>query len=351
MPDPLENKTTAKCGESINNRLNGDYSAPSETARHNSPQELQKHSNNEIAQPCLDASNNIQTDDSQTALEWCAVLQSQNIEFELSRGNDDENSAWSFTILNDKYDLAEREIRDYESERDYFLQFKKLSDEPIKPLRLEPAMPIIALSAILAAFHYVTGSFAEGSGWFPKGELSTANTAITEWWRPITALTLHADAPHILGNAIFAVFLGGMLAVEIGGGAVLFLALLTGVLGNITSLWINSGRGYSAVGFSTAVFGLLGVLAALRMRSQLPLIKRLTLRYWLPLGAAVALLGLTGTGPGSDLTAHFFGFFWGCVLGYSSANLAKHHENHLLQTIFAATTFAAIAAAWIAALT
>jgi membrane associated rhomboid family serine protease len=103
------------------------------------------------------------------------------------------------------------------------------------------------------------------------------------------------------------------------------------------------------VGFSTAVFGLLGVLAALRMRAQLPLGKRLTLRYWLPLGAAVALLGLTGSSPGSDLTAHFFGFIWGCALGYFSAFLAKYHENHFMQTFFAVITFSAIFAAWVSA--
>src|SRR2546422_5158304 len=30
-----------------------------------------------------------------------------------------------------------------------------------------------------------------------------------EWWRTVTALTLHADVPHLLGNAVASVVLVG----------------------------------------------------------------------------------------------------------------------------------------------
>ncbi|NOY75473.1 MAG: rhomboid family intramembrane serine protease [Kiritimatiellaeota bacterium] len=317
-----------------------------------------------------DNMNTIQAPDSQTALEWCAVLESQNIEFILRKIDSPFDSAadphpdsdfrqdaitrrapaWIFVISPDLFQRAERDIRDYESERTFFLQFKQIFEEPPKPLRLAPALPMMALSAILAAFHLITGPVSEGSSWFSLGELSTAKPEVFQWWRPITALTLHADAPHILGNALFAVFFGGMLAVEIGGGAVVAIAVLSGIMGNITSLWFNADRGYAALGFSTAVFGLLGAMAALRTRSQTPLSEKFTLRFWLPLGAAVALLGMTGSGPGSDLTGHFFGFFWGFVIGWFSAKLAALRGSVLFQTLSGCVAAAAILAAWISAL-
>jgi membrane associated rhomboid family serine protease len=288
--------------------------------------------------------------DPQTALEWCAVLESQNIDFTLRRGGSVENDEWVFELPLELCRRAEREIREYESERAFFLQFKRLSNEPPKPLRLAPALPMMAFTAILALFHLFIASTDGKTAWFAAGELTTASPEISQWWRPITALTLHADAPHILGNAVFAVFFGGMLALEIGGGAVLAVAVASGVLGNLSSLWFNLDRGYSAIGFSTAVFGLLGAMAALRTHAQLPSEKKFALRYWLPLGAAVALLAMTGSGPGSDLTGHLFGFFWGFVIGWFSAKLAENRDAPVLQLVSAAFAALAVIAAWAAAI-
>ncbi|MCK5843482.1 MAG: rhomboid family intramembrane serine protease [Victivallales bacterium] len=302
--------------------------------------------NNENSDP---KNGTISAADAQTALEWCAVLESQDIEFSLRRSDLDESERWVFELSPETFPRAEREIRDYENERSFFIDFRRLSEEPPEPLRISPAIPIIAFSAILAFFHVATDN-DDRFAWLQSGELTTAKSEIFQWWRPITALTLHADAPHILGNALFAIFFGGMLALEIGGGAVLAVALISGALGNATSLWFNCGRGYSAIGYSTAVFGMLGAMAALRMRSKMPSSEKFTLRYWLPLSAAVALLGITGSGPGSDLTGHLFGFFWGCVIGCFSANLAKFRDNIVVQALFIIFSAATFIVGWIAAL-
>src|SRR6266516_3928722 len=47
-----------------------------------------------------------------------------------------------------------------------------------------------------------------------------------EWWRTVTALTLHADAPHVLGNAGASVVLVGAVSHQLGPGVGLCVLLL-----------------------------------------------------------------------------------------------------------------------------
>ncbi|HUB07583.1 MAG TPA: rhomboid family intramembrane serine protease [Myxococcales bacterium] len=165
------------------------------------------------------------------------------------------------------------------------------------------------VASALAGFYFVTGSWSHGGPWFAAGVAEAARIRAGEWFRAVTALTLHADLGHVTGNAIAAVVFVGPLAQWLGIGTAAWIALLAGAAGNLAAAWLY-GPGHSSVGASTAIFGALGALTALTLTRRARFRQR-----FLALGAGLALLGLLGTGQGADLGAHATGFAAGGALG------------------------------------
>jgi rhomboid protease GluP len=142
-----------------------------------------------------------------------------------------------------------------------------------------------------------------------------------EWWRPFTALFLHADGPHLLGNVLLGGFFCVLVAQTFGALRGWALIFASGTLGNVVNLLPHRGEPYLSLGASTATFGALGLLVgagvcqawhARHWRELKPLI--------VPLGAGLIALGWWGGGgasPGdrTDVTAHVFGWLVGIVLG------------------------------------
>lgn len=203
-----------------------------------------------------------------------------------------------------------------------------------------------ALACSLLVVFAVTGP---GGG--PFGDrLEASAQAIRDGavWRSITALLLHADAAHVLGNAIAgALFLGAVFR-AFGFGVGSTLALASGGLGNLINALLRHPD-HATIGASTAVFGALGIAAGHALVRR-----RAALRGrppWLPLGAAFALLAFLGTaGERVDLWAHAFGLVAGIVLGGAAAcvPLAWLASRTLQWTAGAATLAAIAAACWMA---
>ena len=108
-------------------------------------------------------------------------------------------------------------------------------------------------------FLYATGPAAGGSMWFSHGR-ADALRLFSEPWRMITALTLHADGQHVIGNAISGSIFGTMVARRIGPGGALFAILLSGIIGNTLNALHHLPDGHYSIGASTAVFGAVGML-------------------------------------------------------------------------------------------
>jgi len=280
--------------------------------------------------------------DAQTALEWQAVLESQRIPYRIrgAAGN------WRLEIQGGNYFRAKRHLLAYERERAFFAALGR-HHRP-RPLRLS-RVAIGAAFGLLAGY-VLTGPFTAAEPWGRVGEMSASAVRSGQWWRLVTALTLHADAPHVLGNAVFLAMFLGPAAWLTGAGTALLLTVAGGALGNGLTALLHPGQGgdYHAVGASTAVFAALGLLAALRMLDR---------RYhrplswsWLPLVAAVALLGLTGTAPGADLAGHAFGFLAGLALGWPGMWLRRWRRNRTVQGALLAITMLILTMAWAVAL-
>jgi membrane associated rhomboid family serine protease len=172
--------------------------------------------------------------------------------------------------------------------------------------------PTVLIMGIMLIFFSLTGPWAEHSSWFTNGALSGEQVlGHGQWWRVITALTLHANPVHVLSNAIIGGVVVHFLCKILGSGLGWLLVILAGALGNSINI-IFQGHDHNAVGFSTAVFAAIGILSGLEMKRHQGFKGLL-----LPFGAGISLLAMLGSeGQHTDLGAHLWGLATGGVTGW-----------------------------------
>src|SRR5437867_4151193 len=153
----------------------------------------------------------------------------------------------------------------------------------------------VYVALLLIGLFAITGSRAGRSEWFQHGGADATRMMAGEWWRAVTALTLHADAPHLLGNALAGALLVTAVCQQLGPGVGLWLVLLAGAGGNALTAAVH-GAGHVSVGASTAIFGAVGILAGLRILTPGRVGSRLG-KWWVVTATSLVLLALLGTGP------------------------------------------------------
>jgi membrane associated rhomboid family serine protease len=204
----------------------------------------------------------------------------------------------------------------------------------------------LAVAAVLAGAYVLTGPRGAFGTAFRAGAAVAERIVAGEWWRAVTALTLHADAAHLLGNAATGFVFTTAVCRGLGPGLGVTLVLATGVAGNAAAALVRRTAS-SSVGASTAIFGAVGLLcgrAAVRAARG----RRPGRRAWVPLAAGLALLALLGTSERADLLAHVTGFVVGLPLGAMTA--ATPPPRPAVQALLAAGSAALVAGAWALAL-
>lgn len=206
----------------------------------------------------------------------------------------------------------------------------------------------IAAGALLLAFFAVTGPPAAGSRWFEQGAASARHIVRGEPWRAVTALTLHADAVHVAGNAVATAVLLPAVVQRLGVGCGLGLVLLAGAAANLLTAMAHDPR-HVAVGASTATFGAVGILAALRLlparRQAKPRWKR-----WMVLAASLVLLSMLGTSPGADILGHAFGLLAGGALGLVAGAVLRRPPGAAIQSSLVVLAALVVLGCWCLAL-
>lgn len=144
----------------------------------------------------------------------------------------------------------------------------------------------------------------------PYLALSWAGLRAGMIWQPVTYLFLHANLTHVLMNMMGLYFMGPETERTLGSRRFLLLYLLSGVLGGIGFVLLNSRS--LCVGASGAVYGVLGAFAALHpnRRVTLLLLPFITFRAWIMalLYAAIEFLSAMGRPDGGVAhTAHLAG--------------------------------------------
>jgi rhomboid protease GluP len=273
--------------------------------------------------------------------EFSLVLEARGIEHEMV----EDRESWILIVPPDLAHRAGDEIGRYSVERSLP---RSRPAAPAPAPFTGAARGSLGYVVILLLTAYCAGIGLFGADWLSSGDLDPA--APQQWWRPLTALTLHLDQEHLLGNLLFGV-VAGIGAGRLLGPGVAWLSIMgAGVLANAVEMLI-APPAYRAVGASTAVFAALGLLVGLAWRQQLNRRER----RWqaaAPVIAGVCLLTLLGAGNAHvDVVGHALGFLFGVGTGwlYARAGIPRNRGRRL-QIAAGACAALLICAAWALAL-
>lgn len=286
------------------------------------------------------------------AEEWALVLTAEGFEpsirstasgFQIEVASDDDSER-AVAIL-DAYRQERRERRE-RGERE-----RRLARTAARPTSTFETATAYALALTLLAFHLGLESAGQSEAWVRIGRSQAALVLEGQLWRLVTALTLHADLSHVVGNTLFGGLFLAALAGRTGVGLGVLCFVVTGTLGNLANA-LYYGAAHSSIGASTGVFGLVGVLAGLAawQRHQRAVPGR---GAWVAFGAGLAIVAMLGSGgPGIDFSAHLFGLAAGGLTGFALAALLARIERPgiWLQLLAGSTALALLAAAWARAL-
>lgn len=146
-----------------------------------------------------------------------------------------------------------------------------------------------------------------------------------EYYRIITSMFLHFGIEHLLNNMVMLGALGWNLELEIGKLRYFIIYMISGIAGNVLSLYIGVSSSEYAVsaGASGAIFGLMGALfyVAIRNRGRLG---RISGKGMFIMIALSLYFGITSGGV--DNAAHIGGLICGFLLSVILYH-GKTHDN------------------------
>lgn len=277
-----------------------------------------------------------------TAADWALVLAAVGIVHEI-RSTAKGDQLW---VAADRLEAATRELSRYLREN-----HPPPAARLAWPRHRHSLAGVAGYAAVLLAVTVAALERAGDLNWVNRGVLDAGFAARGEWWRPVTALTLHADLGHLLANLAFgAIF--AFPAGQLFGPGIAWLLILTGAVGAYAVDALLHPPSHALLGASTAVFTALGLTAAVAWRRRAT--HRITpMQRAAPLVAGIALLAFTGLGgERTDVLAHVLGFGAGALIGAASATLPWPAPGRSgPQWVAGGAAFALVAAAWAVALT
>lgn len=127
----------------------------------------------------------------------------------------------------------------------------------------KPVATIILVSVTIMVYliGIFGGAFLYEHGWLDRDRVLIYH----EYGRLAWAMFLHEGIDHLFNNMVILFFLGAMLEKEVGHIPLAMIYLLSGIGGNLLSLWgkVHDNISVPSLGASGAVFGLDGLLLAL----------------------------------------------------------------------------------------
>lgn len=178
------------------------------------------------------------------------------------------------------------------------------------------ALAVVGLLGVLVAAYLATAGLATEATWqqmLRAGAVEHGRVEQGEAWRLATAILLHFDLAHLLANAATLLFVGPLLAREVGGLRLLLVFAGAGIAGNLASFALAPTLGLKA-GASGGIAGLLGALAGESLGA--PTERAGRYRRWQVLAALAAVYALlVGASPKADHVAHAAGLVAGVMLG------------------------------------
>ncbi|WP_297062532.1 rhomboid family intramembrane serine protease [Thermococcus sp.] len=139
------------------------------------------------------------------------------------------------------------------------------------------------------------------------GQWNYAVLYLHAWWQPFTAMFVHVNIIHIGFNMYFLLVMGSQLERIIGSSRVAMVYLISGLAGNLLTLFLLPPNVVSA-GASGALFGIAGALITITGvvggNMQMAIIN------------AFVLFLINSFLPGVNAYAHLGGLIMGMLIGY-----------------------------------
>lgn len=269
------------------------------------------------------------------------VLQSLGIPHEIV--NDDGGCA--LVVPEDFAARAHDELEQYAREN-----IKRVPAAPPPQVNYQDGIPgaiVYLLTIGLVGWLAARGAF--GFDWLGAGRVDGELIRQGEWWRTLTALTLHSGVRHLLGNAGFGLLFGILAGRLVGPGVAWGAILIASGFANAANTILLEST-HRSIGASTAVFAALGLVAGFVWRAKLFAQDRWPFRV-APIVGGFALLAFTGTGDqNTDIGAHLTGFVAGFAAGILLTRLSGKLENRRLQWSAGVSAVALLTLAWLIAL-
>ncbi len=253
----------------------------------------------------------IEPPDAGKTLEWITALAADGIPYHLVRSG----GVWMIQVPAHLREKALATIRGYEEvnigwppEQTRWTESKTLA---------HPLWSGLWGAAFVVMVFACFGAYDGNNSYLRVGAADSFAILEGQWWRPVTALTLHSGFDHLAGNTIFLTILGGVVCRNLGVGLGWALVVLAGISGNLLVAFASQQEQHLSVGASTACFGALGIIAMYQAIENLRRFggwKSVWSRAWVPICGGLAMLGFTGTHAGSDIAAHGTGFFCGLAV-------------------------------------
>jgi membrane associated rhomboid family serine protease len=232
------------------------------------------------------------------------ILSSQNIETHVER----ENKAFHILVPAGDRKKALSMVETYYTENKFFRLPQPLQEFPISSFNSPPAFVIMGGLWLIhaACLHYHLHE-----DMILKYGASALFILQDETYRATTALLLHSDARHLLGNMAGLLIFGAPVISLSGFGTGPLMLLFTGTLGNLINAHLYQ-TAHLSIGASTSVMGAAGLLAAFQITQKG---KPFRLNTLVPLFAGAVLVAMFSQGERTDVWAHVFGFLCGLFSG------------------------------------
>jgi membrane associated rhomboid family serine protease len=250
------------------------------------------------------------------------ILTSQNIETKIER----QNSLFDLLINTSDEKKALLMLEAYQKENRFFRLRQQLQAFPISSFKSYTAFSIMGL---LSLIHTVCIYYNIHEAMILKYGASALYILQGETYRAITALFLHSDIRHLVGNIVgLLIFAAPVISIS-GYGTGSLMLLLTGTIGNLLNAHLYQ-TAHLSIGASTAVMGAAGLLAAFQITQD----KRpVTLNNLMPLFAGAILVALFSQGENTDVMAHVLGFLIGLGSGIMFFPLNQFIQSRLKDPI------------------
>jgi rhomboid protease GluP len=203
-------------------------------------------------------------------------------------------------------------------------------------------------AAVMLLVGYLAGANTFNADWLDSGALLSGAVRQGEFFRSVTALTLHLDVGHLLANLGFGIVFGLLAGQILGPGIAWASVLAAAAAANLLNAFVQPEM-HASIGASTAVFATLGLMAGFEWRRRSVAPERRAWR-WAPLFAGIFLLAFTGTGgENTDVLAHLTGFATGAAAGVAHATW-RVPRGKTTQIVAGVASLAVVAVAWALAL-